>query len=48
MVPINQKKTISLVSDIINGRHKKGKIPEKWDGNAGERIALKIKEFLSK
>ena len=48
LVGTDQKKTISLVSDIINGRHKKGKIPEKWDGNAGERIALKIKEFLSK
>ena len=33
---------------ILNGRYKKGKIPEKWDGNAGERIALKIKSFYQK
>jgi hypothetical protein len=26
------------VSDILQGRYKKGQIPEKWDGKASKRI----------
>ncbi len=30
--------TYSIVLDILNGKSKKGKIPELWDGKASERI----------
>ena len=30
----------------INGELKKGVIPPKWDGKAGERIAKIIEDFL--
>ena len=48
LVGTNKDKTISFIKDIIGGRYKNGSIPEKWDGRTGERISLKIKEFLLK
>lgn len=35
-----------LVMDVIEGRYKKGRVPELWDGKAGERIAHEILSFL--
>jgi len=32
---------------IINGKWKKGEIPEKWDGKAGERIVDILVDVLS-
>lgn len=37
---------IELVEDIIQGRWKKGKIPELWDGKASFRIVKKLKDSL--
>ena len=38
---------LNTFNDIINGKIKKGTIPPKWDGNAGERIAKIIGDFLN-
>jgi UDP-N-acetylglucosamine 2-epimerase (non-hydrolysing) len=35
-----------LVMDVIEGRYKKGRVPELWDGKAGERIAHEVLSFL--
>ena len=31
---------------LFAGKWKRGKIPEKWDGKAGERIVLGLEQFL--
>ena len=36
-----------LVDQILNNRHKKGKIPELWDGKTAERIYQHISHFLN-
>jgi len=36
---LDEKNILSNVDDILNGKFKTGKIPEKWDGKASERIA---------
>ncbi len=35
------------VSEILEGRGKRGRIPEGWDGRAGERVAEAIERFLA-
>ena len=40
------EKLPELVKDIEEGRYKKGKIPEKWDGKAAERIVEVIQRFI--
>ena len=40
------EKLPGLVKDIEEGRYKKGKIPEKWDGKAAERIVEVIQRFI--
>jgi UDP-N-acetylglucosamine 2-epimerase (non-hydrolysing) len=35
-----------LVVDVMEGRYKKGRVPEIWDGKAGERIAAEVLSFL--
>jgi UDP-N-acetylglucosamine 2-epimerase (non-hydrolysing) len=37
-----------LLRDILDGRYKKGRAPELWDGKAGERIAAEVVAFLSR
>ncbi|MEI8258299.1 MAG: UDP-N-acetylglucosamine 2-epimerase (non-hydrolyzing) [Deltaproteobacteria bacterium] len=34
------------ISEILAGRGKRGRIPDGWDGHAGERIAVAIRRFL--
>jgi UDP-N-acetylglucosamine 2-epimerase (non-hydrolysing) len=34
------------VTSILEGRGKRGRIPEGWDGRAGERVAAAIERFL--
>jgi UDP-N-acetylglucosamine 2-epimerase (non-hydrolysing) len=34
------------VESILEGRGKRGRIPEGWDGRAGERVANAIERFL--
>lgn len=36
----------TLVDEILNGNLKSGQIPPLWDGKTGERIALKLMEYL--
>ncbi|GAB6163794.1 UDP-N-acetylglucosamine 2-epimerase (non-hydrolyzing) [Desulfothermus naphthae] len=36
-----------LVKDIEEGRYKKGKIPDKWDGKASKRIIEVLAKFLN-
>ncbi len=35
------------VDSILEGRGKRGRIPEGWDGRAGERIAAAVERFLA-
>ncbi len=35
-----------LVKTIVQGKYKKGKIPEKWDGNSAKRIVEILEKFL--
>ncbi len=35
-----------LVLDVMEGRYKQGRVPELWDGKAGERIAQALISFL--
>jgi len=46
LLPLDQEKILSYVSQIIDGTYKKGEIPEKWDGNATNRIVEVIAEYL--
>ena len=34
------------IAKVVSGNAKKGKIPEKWEGKAGERIALVLEDLL--
>ncbi len=36
---LNKEKIVECVNLVLNGKGKKGKIPEYWDGKAAERIA---------
>ncbi len=38
IVGSNMKKLKEAISNILQGRYKKGQIPEKWDGKAAKRI----------
>ena len=37
---------LNTFNDVMNGKIKRGTIPPKWDGNAGERIAKIIGDFV--
>ncbi len=41
------EKIPKLIDDIVKGKYKKGKIPEKWDGKAAERIVDVILKVIS-
>jgi len=48
LVGNNPKRIIKTANDILCGNFKKGQIPPKWDGKAGERIVeILSKEFYS-
>jgi UDP-N-acetylglucosamine 2-epimerase (non-hydrolysing) len=47
LVGSDMEKVKKNVLDILQGRYKKGQIPEKWDGKASERI-VKILEGIGK
>lgn len=46
LLPLNELEILKYVKDISNGTYKKGEIPEKWDGNATDRIVKEIDNFF--
>ena len=48
LLDLDKSSILKHVEEINNGTYKKGEIPEKWDGNATDRIAEVINTFLSK
>ena len=46
LVGTDASSVLNTFNNVINGKIKKGAIPPKWDGNAGERIAKIIRDFL--
>jgi UDP-N-acetylglucosamine 2-epimerase (non-hydrolysing) len=46
VVGLDPEVILGEVSAILAGRGKRGRVPEGWDGQAGERIALAIEAFL--
>lgn len=47
LLSLDKKLILSHVEQINNGTYKKGVIPEKWDGNATDRIVEVIANYLS-
>ena len=41
----NVNNTLKIIESILNGGEKKGKIPQKWDGNAGFRTIDYIRKI---
>jgi len=37
---------LAAMQDILNGRGKRGRVPEYWDGHAAERIAADLYTWL--
>jgi len=48
LLDLDKSAILKHVEEINNGTYKKGEIPEKWDGNATDRIVEVINTFLSK
>ena len=48
LLDLDKNAILKHVDEINNGTYKKGEIPEKWDGNATDRIVEVINTFLSK
>ena len=46
LVGTDTSSVLNTFNDVINGKIKKGTIPPKWDGNAGERIVKIIWDFI--
>ena len=46
LLPLNTFLILDKVQDIQLGKYKNGEIPEKWDGNATDRIVDVINNFL--
>jgi UDP-N-acetylglucosamine 2-epimerase (non-hydrolysing) len=46
LLPLDQAQILKYVKQISDGTYKEGQIPEKWDGNATDRIVEVIKDFL--
>jgi UDP-N-acetylglucosamine 2-epimerase (non-hydrolysing) len=38
---------LAAMQDILNGRGKRGRVPEFWDGHAAERIAADMHTWLT-
>lgn len=47
LVGRDKEAILDAVADILGGRGKKGRVPELWDGHAGERIAADLWKWLS-
>jgi UDP-N-acetylglucosamine 2-epimerase (non-hydrolysing) len=46
VVGMDPERLADEVDIILDGRAKRGRIPEGWDGRAGERIAEAVESFL--
>ncbi len=46
VVGLDPERIAGEVTSILEGRGKRGRIPEGWDGRAGERVADAIERFL--
>ena len=46
LLPLNTSLILEKVQEIELGKYKNGEIPEKWDGNATDRIVGVINNFL--
>ena len=44
----DEKKVFNIFNQIMNGYEKSGKIPPKWDGKSGNRIASIVDDYLNK
>lgn len=42
----NRDTILSTIRDILDGRGKRGRVPELWDGHAAERIAADLYKWL--
>jgi len=47
LVGRNPEAILTAVQNILNGQGKRGRVPELWDGHAGERIAADLYQWLS-
>ena len=47
IVGLDKARIAACVDEIVAGRGKKGRVPEGWDGRAGERIADAIERLLA-
>lgn len=47
LLSLDKELILKHVMDINNGSYKKGVIPEKWDGNATDRIVSAVNDFLN-
>lgn len=48
LLNLDKPAILKHVEEINNGTYKKGEVPEKWDGNATDRIVKVISKFLAK
>jgi len=46
LVGTDPKRIRSSAKEVLEGKGKSGRIPEGWDGRAGERIARAYERFL--
>ena len=44
----DERKVLNIFNEILDGNEKLGKIPPKWDGKSGKRIANIIDEYLKR
>ncbi len=47
LVGVNKEDIINSIKTVLDGKAKKGNIPEYWDGKAAERIANHLKNYFS-
>ena len=47
LVGLDRSRILKETENILEGRAKKGSVPELWDGRAADRIAAKIMEIYS-
>jgi len=48
LVDLSTEMIVSESNRILQGKHKKGKIPEYWDGHTAERIVNIFREIMFK
>ena len=48
LVGMAPERIVASCFDILDGKSKRGRTPELWDGNAGERAANAIRNFLAR